>query len=215
MSPISRLALISCLFLAQASLVQALPVAQTPSPAPSPAQTSPVAPATSPTIGLYFSAEQGLNNAKFQGIRYVGECPGGQAAIAQAKFISSKTPPAPGLRVVIRNNSDLVEGRAPFSDRGYDQGKFSERIVLGLDNQHRQSFLAMQSGVNRMSYEIKRGEAIVESGAFDVTISNETTLVRRDARWVDEAYDFCTSRRGNGICRRTERRYRSVSRCPA
>jgi hypothetical protein len=84
---------------------------------------------------------------------------------------------------------------------------------MGLGDRHHQSFLAMQSGINRLSYEIKRGDAIVESGGFEVSLSHETTLVSRDARWVDEAYDFCSSRRGNGSCRRTERRYRSVSRC--
>jgi hypothetical protein len=200
MSRIPRfIASIALALVAQSALAQPVPVATT-SPA-------------SPTIGLYFSAEQGLNNAKLQGVRYVGECPGGQSAMAQAKFISSKTQPAPGLRVIIRNSGDLIEGQAPFTDRKYDQGKFSERLVMGLDDRHRQSFLAMQSGTNRLSYEIKRGDAIVESGNFEVMISNETALVSRDARWVDEGYDFCTDRRGNGVCRRTERRYRSVSRC--
>jgi hypothetical protein len=200
MSRIPRfIASIALALVAQSALAQPVPVATT-SPA-------------SPTIGLYFSAEQGLNNAKLQGVRYVGECPGGQSAMAQAKFISSKTQPAPGLRVIIRNSGDLIEGQAPFTDRRYDQGKFSERLVTGLDDRHRQSFLAMQSGTNRLSYEIKRGDAIVESGNFEVMISNETALVSRDARWVDEGYDFCTDRRGNGVCRRTERRYRSVSRC--
>jgi hypothetical protein len=206
MSRIPRfIASIALAFVAQSALAQPVPVAT-----PMAGTTSPA----SPTIGLYFSAEQGLNNAKLQGVRYVGECPGGQSAMAQAKFISSKTQPAPGLRVVIRNSGDLIEGQAPFTDRKYDQGKFSERLVMGLDDRHRQSFLAMQSGTNRLRYEIKRGDAIVESGNFEVMISNETALVRRDARWVDEGYDFCTDRRGNGVCRRTERRYRSVSRCP-
>lgn len=213
MSRISRfVAAISFALVAQSVLAQPAPVS-TPAPAvmSSPAATPSPAP---PTIGLYFNAEQGLNNAKLQAIRYVGECPGGQAAMAQAKFISSKTPPASGLRVVIRNNGDLIEGQAPFTDRKYDEGKFSERLVMGFADRHHQSFLAMQAGTNRLSYEIKRGDAIVESGAFEVSLSSETALVSRDARWVDEAYDFCSSRRGNGSCRRTERRYRSVSRCP-
>ncbi len=205
MSRIPRfVASIALALIAQSALAQPVPVS-TPSPTATP----------SPTIGLYFSADQGLNTAKLQGVRYVGECPGGQVAMAQAKFISSKTPPATGLRVVIRNNGDLIEGQAPFTDRKYDQGKFSERLVMGLGDRHHQSFLAMQSGINRLSYEIKRGETAVESGNFEVTISNETTLVSRNKSWVDEGYDFCTSRRGNGSCRRTERRYRSVSRCPS
>jgi hypothetical protein len=113
MSRIPRfVASIALAFVAQSALAQPVPVS-TPLPAASPA---------SPTIGLYFSAEQGLNNAKLQGIRYVGECPGGQSATAQAKFISSKTPPGPGLRVIIRNNGDLIEGQAPFTDRKYAVG---------------------------------------------------------------------------------------------
>jgi hypothetical protein len=137
------------------------------------------------------------------GVQYVDRCLQGQKAIGwphtsgdygaittlssgpvqpyyekQAKikgwFVSEKTPPSPGLRVVLRNMSlKATSEPIPYSDREYDKGSRSEGFVAGLETEHQSRFLALQPGVNQFAYEIKRGEQVIESGQFSANITHQ------------------------------------------
>jgi hypothetical protein len=137
------------------------------------------------------------------GVRYVDRCAQGQKAIGwphtsgdyggtailssgpvqpyyekQARikgwFVSEKTPPSPGLRVVVRNMSlKETSEPIPYSDREYDKGSRSEGFVAGLETEHQSRFLAVQPGVNQFTYEIKRGEQAIETGQFTADITHE------------------------------------------
>jgi hypothetical protein len=56
-------------------------------------------------VGFEFEGFQTLNSATVVSTEYTGECPGSQRETVKARFLSSTTPPAPGLRVIIRNVS--------------------------------------------------------------------------------------------------------------
>jgi hypothetical protein len=89
-------------------------------------------------------------------------------------FVSEKTPPSPGLRVVVRNMSlSKTSEPIPYSDREYDKGSRSEGFVAGLETEHQSRFLALQPGVNQFTYEIKRGEQVIETGQFTADIAHE------------------------------------------
>jgi hypothetical protein len=137
------------------------------------------------------------------GIRYVDRCAQGQKAIGwphtsgdyggttilssgsvqpyyekQTKikgwFVSERTPPSPGLRVMVRNMSlKETSEPTPYTDREYDKGSRSEGFVAGLETEHQSRFLALQPGVNQFAYEIKRGEQVIESGQFTADITHQ------------------------------------------
>jgi hypothetical protein len=92
-----------------------------------------------------------------------------------AWFISEKTPPAPGLRVIVRNaTTQSALDKMPYADREYDKGDRSEGFVAALETRHRGQFLAVQLGVNQFIYAIKRGDQVVESGQFTANFTQET-----------------------------------------
>jgi hypothetical protein len=88
----------------------------------------------------------------------------------KARFVSNKTLPAPGLRVVVRNLS-IGGNTIPYTDREYTDNRFSEKFYIFPYNEHRMKYLAVTKGDNRMSYEIKRGNQVLESGEFIVKIA--------------------------------------------
>jgi hypothetical protein len=95
----------------------------------------------------------------------------GKRSEAGSWFVSQKTPPAPGLRVIVRNaTATSVIDQMPYTDREYDKGERSERFVAALETGHHGKFLAMQMGVNQFIYTIKRGDQVIESGKFSATI---------------------------------------------
>ena len=98
-----------------------------------------------------------------------------EEASERATFISSNTPPAPGLRVVIRNvTPGIDQNPSPHTDREYDKPPTSEGFKVSLGTIHRGRFLAVQPGENRFSYDIKRGNTIIESGTFTARIDHQT-----------------------------------------
>jgi hypothetical protein len=132
------------------------------------------------------------------GIKYVDHCPRGQRPIGspytvsggtsvesvesvtpyprgratmQGWFVSPTTPPAPGLRVVVKNVS-IASGTeaSPYTDRKYEQGEKSERFIASLADRHQQKYFAVQSGSNQLTYQIKRGDQVIESGEFVMDI---------------------------------------------
>ncbi len=118
-----------------------------------------------PSAGLQFSGSTTRNAAT---IVLEGDIPHSTSA----RFVSPITPPAVGLRVVIRNitpgiRSDVV----PYSDREYDTGSASESFQVTLSNAHHGRYLAVLAGTNYFSYEIKQGEIAIESGQFYVDVA--------------------------------------------
>jgi hypothetical protein len=94
---------------------------------------------------------------------------------ASAAFISRTTPPASGLRVMIQNiTPEIDQSIRPYTDREYDQGDRSESFTLKQDITQNSRYLAVTSGRNTFTYQIQRGNQIVESGSFTTLIETET-----------------------------------------
>lgn len=96
-----------------------------------------------------------------------------------AYFQSETTAPAEGLRVRIENMTPgLADDPRPYSDREYDRGQVSEKILFGSDSKHRtRSFSLLTSGselvFNQFRYEIYHagdGE-IIETGSLTAAAS--------------------------------------------
>jgi hypothetical protein len=105
-----------------------------------------------------------------------------EQASAHATFISSKTLPAPGLRVVIINlTPGIDQNPSPYTDREYDKVPASEGFRVNMGTNHSGRYLAAQEGKNNFSYEIKRNNTVIESGAFTATIFSETRSINRNA----------------------------------
>jgi hypothetical protein len=105
-----------------------------------------------------------------------------------AYFISSKTPPAPGLRVVIQNQTVGSE-TLPYTDREYDQGSRSQAFTVSPGDEHKSKYLALLAGDNRMTYQIKRGDRVIDSGEFMVKLAiadRDTTVTKTLPRQVIE-----------------------------
>jgi hypothetical protein len=118
----------------------------------------------------------------------------------EAGFVSSKTPPAPGLRVVIRNlTRGMLTNPLPYSDREYDKGVTSEPLVMALSNVHNGRYLAVAIGNNNLTYEIKRKNEVVESGSFVVSIDRQITT-KTETESLAAARTRCSSQNylGNG-----------------
>ncbi|MDX2231477.1 MAG: hypothetical protein NW220_17710 [Leptolyngbyaceae cyanobacterium bins.349] len=117
-----------------------------------------------PSAGLQFSGSTTRNAAI---VVVEGDIP----HFTSARFVSPSTPPSVGLRVVIRNVTLGSSGDGfPYSDREYSTGSASETFNLSLFNRHHGGFLAIQPGTNHLSYEIKQGEAAIESGQFYINV---------------------------------------------
>jgi len=98
----------------------------------------------------------------------------------QAVFISSTMPPAPGLRVALRNVTPRIDQNpSPYTDREYDKAPNSEGFKVSLGTIHTGRYLAVQPGQNHFYYEIKSGNTIIESGTFNVRIDQKTQNIVR------------------------------------
>jgi hypothetical protein len=105
-----------------------------------------------------------------------------------AYFLSSKTPPAPGLRVVIQNQT-VGSATLPYTDREYDQGNRSQSFVVSPGDTHKSKYLSLLAGDNRMTYQIKRGDRVIDSGEFMVKLDiddRHTTATKTLSRQVIE-----------------------------
>jgi hypothetical protein len=109
----------------------------------------------------------------------------------RGSFVSPTTPPAPGLRVVVRNASfgSALE-QMPYTDREYNAGVRSEGFVGRLGTAHSSKFLALQLGANPFIYEIKRGSQVIESGQFTSTITQDFKSITSVTRIARPKYDL-------------------------
>ncbi|KAM3095315.1 hypothetical protein ACKFKF_25325 [Phormidesmis sp. 146-12] len=107
----------------------------------------------------------------------------------RAEFISNTMLPAPGLRVVIRNvTPGIDQNPPPYTDREYDKASTSEGFRVSFGTSHSGRHLAVQPGKNDFSYEIKRGNTVLESGTFIASIDHQTKSVERGS--TSRPYSF-------------------------
>ncbi|MEG4207032.1 hypothetical protein QUA20_24280 [Microcoleus sp. Pol7_A1] len=115
-----------------------------------------------------------INLIQFKRTEYVGACAG--TAISpdsqSARFVSSKTPPGPNRRVVIKNVTEGMETNPyPYTDRGYNKGEFSEDFGFKLGNSHKTRTFSVLEGENKFLYEIKENNQIIDQGALTAEVS--------------------------------------------
>ena len=118
-----------------------------------------------------------INLIQFKRAKYVGQCPGtGISPDSQsARFVSSKTPPGPKRRVIIKNVTDGMETNPyPYTDRGYNKGEFSEDFAFKLGNSHKTRTFSVLEGENKFLYEIKENDQVIEQGGLTAEVSIES-----------------------------------------
>ncbi|MEG5034668.1 hypothetical protein [Microcoleus sp. AT3-D2] len=125
-----------------------------------------------------------INLIQFKRIEYVGPCAGTVFSpdSQSARFVSSKTPPGPNRRVMIKNVTDGMETNPyPYTDRGYNKGEFSEDFGFKLGNSHKTRTFSVLEGENKFLYEIKENDQVIEQGALtaEVSIQNLGTFPRQ------------------------------------
>jgi tetratricopeptide (TPR) repeat protein len=90
----------------------------------------------------------------------------------RAWFVSPTLPPAPNLRVIIRNVTPGMNPKPfPYTNRIYDNGWISEELILGFGTKHDGDAFVLMDGKNDLTYEIKQGDRVLESGSFSATIT--------------------------------------------
>ncbi len=143
----------------------------------SPAQSTPIA-----AVGWEFAGQPNLNLTALLQFNYIGDCAGTETPYQEARFTSSKTPPAPGRRVVIRNVSrGLASDPSPYTDREYTEGRSSEATRVLFGTKHSSKYLNVLVGQNEFVYEIKEQGRVLESGTFSATIAKQETTQPRNA----------------------------------
>ncbi len=94
----------------------------------------------------------------------------------RAWFVSPSLPPAPNLRVIIRNvTAGMNQNPSPYTDRTYDKGWISEELTLDFGTKHNGDSFVLADGKNSLTYEIKQGDRVLESGSFNATITRRKT----------------------------------------
>lgn len=125
-----------------------------------------------------------VNLIQFKRTEYVGACAGTVFSpdSQSARFVSSKTPPGPNRRVIIKNVTEGMETNPyPYTDRGYNKGEFSEDFAFKLGNSHKTRTFSVLEGENKFLYEIKENDQVIEQGALtaEVSIQNLGTFPRQ------------------------------------
>jgi hypothetical protein len=153
----------------------------------SPAGVSSEAPSE---VGWEFLGIRELNQALLTTIEYEGDCPGTDQPALEARFSSSKTPPAPGRRAVIKNvTRGVASDPYPYTNREYTQGRSSEPTQMELGATHSGKRFRVLEGENKFEYEIKQGDRVIDSGSFTAAIEKQVDARRRDA--VAQTQSIC------------------------
>jgi hypothetical protein len=140
-------------------------------------------PTKSPVVvGWEFAETPELNKGSIKEIEYEGECPGRESGVKKAWFTSTKTPPAPKRRVVVKNVTRGVESNPyPYTDREYEKGRSSEKTEMAFGTNHRGSYLSVIDGENQFEYEIKENNKVIDSGSFTSVIVRELDVKPRNS----------------------------------
>jgi hypothetical protein len=96
--------------------------------------------------GFKFRDSENINTITITDWNFKGECPGSEKEreFTRVRFISESTPPASGLRVLIRNISKGFEGDPiPFSNKEYSGQGVSEAFNLKFSTRHHGKYLAL------------------------------------------------------------------------
>lgn len=103
-----------------------------------------------------------------------------------ARFVSEKTPPAHGRRVIIRNITDGMDMYPyPYTDREYDQGSVSEATILEKGYTHRNRSLSVLKGKNIFEYKITEMGKVIDSGKFTFTLNIQNQDMNKNSRPMD------------------------------
>jgi hypothetical protein len=145
-----------------------------------------------------------INLIQFKRVEYIGACAGTVFSpdSQSARFVSSKTPPGPNRRVIIKNVTDGMETNPyPYTNRGYDKGEFSEDFGFKLGNTHKTRTFSVLEGENKFLYEIKENDQVIEQGALtaEVSIQSLGTFPREQiCQYQVECRDIfdCDDRKG-------------------
>jgi len=157
-------------------------VPQSTSPSPANPGDRPAASQPAPEIGWEFEGQSALNRVVLDEITYQGECPGQEGSQVEARFFSSKTPPAEDRRVVIRTVTRGVVGDPlPYTDREYNKGRASEATKIRFGSRHDGKYMQVLPGENQFEYEIKERGNGIDSGRFTAWINKNQRVVQRDA----------------------------------
>jgi len=152
-----------------------------------------------------------INLIQFKRVEYIGACAGTVFSpdSQSARFVSSKTPPGPNRRVMIKNVTDGMETNPyPYTDRGYNKGEFSEDFGFKLGNSHKTRTFSVLEGENKFLYEIKENNQVIEQGALtaEVSIQSLGTFPR------EQICQYRVECRDTYFCRDSKGRKRSCRR---
>lgn len=137
--------------------------------------------------GFVFEGEGTMNRVSALMVEYTGECPGkDEPPDMTAWFISDSTPTGRRRRVRITNvTTGLDPNRLPYTDRGYDQNKSSEKISFRFGNKHGDSRFRVRPGLNQFQYQIREGnDRILEEGTFAANFDLETRSQVRNSQLI-------------------------------
>jgi len=160
-----------------------------------------------------------INLIQFKRVEYINQCPGTVISpdSQNARFVSSKTPPAPNRRVLIKNVTDGMETDPyPYTDRSYDKGEFSESFGFKLGNSHKTRTFSVLEGENKFAYEIKENNQVIEQGALtaQVSVQNLGTFPRQQiCEDKLECHDTSDCRDSKGKKRSCRRECFPVQKC--
>jgi len=152
-----------------------------------------------------------INLIQFKRVEYIGACAGTVFSpdSQSARFVSSKTPPGPNRRVMIKNVTDGMETNPyPYTDRGYDKGEFSEDFGFKLGNSHKTRTFSVLEGENKFLYEIKENNQVIEQGALTAEVSIQSLGTFPRERICQDRVEC----RDTSYCRDSKRRKRSCRR---
>lgn len=138
--------------------------------------------ASSIEVGWEFLGTSELNKVSIKETQFEGQCPGISSGSQEARFTSSKTPPATKRRVVVKNiTRGLDSNPYPYTDRDYSRGMSSEGTQMAFGTRHRGKYLSVIEGENEFEYEITENKKVVDSGNFTAVINKLVDARRRDA----------------------------------
>jgi hypothetical protein len=133
-------------------------------------------------VGFEFPGNRELNQTSITEVEYDGECSGKDSPTIEAKFTSSKTTPADGRRVIVKNvTRGMTSDPYPYINREYHQGRSSESTYMEFGAKHDGKKFRVLDGENQFEYEIKQGDRVIDSGTFTAIFEKVVEVKRRDA----------------------------------
>lgn len=146
----------------------------------------------------------GFRRFSFTFYRYTGDCPGQHYQGWSDLSFLGPVGPAPYQRVKITNLST-----GGYTDREYDERRSrSQPFSMRWLDQHSSKYLAVQLGVNNLTYVVThRNAGVVDQGNFSFEVTkNDVTQQRNFTRLEDDLY--CSGEQNKSSART------DISSCP-